>query len=172
MNLFNIIASVVLACLIFGAVVFIKYTAQKKENITYPFFVSTKDEKTNLRSGPSLDYPVISVYNKPLIPLKVLEAYKEWYKVEDYNGKSGWVYKNIISKTKTAITISDSTSVYIASQTNSKILAEIKRNNALKILDCHKEPGKFCKIEIYYEKNNIKISGWVLKTNLWGAKDE
>ena len=168
MNLINFIATVVLVILIVGSIYFIKNNANKKIITEYPFFVSTKDSKTNVRSGPSVDYPIIHVYIKANTPLIVLESYKEWYKVKDINNRTGWVYKNLLSKNKTAIITEDSVYIHTTANRLSKSVAEIKKNNFVKILTCQQYAGEFCKVEVLNIQSKTKIRGWVLKSAIWG----
>ena len=57
-----------------------------------PRYVSLKSDDANIRIGPSKNYPIEIKYIKKNYPLKVLDEYEEWRKVEDYNRNIGWIH--------------------------------------------------------------------------------
>ncbi|MDR0483906.1 MAG: SH3 domain-containing protein [Alphaproteobacteria bacterium] len=164
-GLLNAVLSIALAVFIFGSVYFIKTDSKNKtlEQAT-PEFVSTKFSQTNLRTGPSLDYPIIYTYNQRHMPLKIIDTFTEWYQIEDIYGQKGWVYKNLVIVQKHAIVI-DESSVYF-SKNRSRTLAIIKPFNIVKILECSND--NICQIEFYVDQYNLNYKGYIVKSNLWG----
>ena len=45
--------------------------------------------------------------NDIVVPLKVLEEYEGWRKVEDFNQNIGWIHKSLISGIRTGIVLSN-----------------------------------------------------------------
>jgi SH3-like domain-containing protein len=147
----------------------VKKEANRKSNQELPFFISTKNLETNLRSGPDKEYPIIIVYKKNNIPLKVIDIHNEWYQISDINNNTGWIYKNLTSSKKTAI-IKLRASVFENNTVASDKIGVINPNNIVEIIGCaKKEP--LCKIRIFIKKDNKEIKAWVEKINLWGAID-
>ena len=61
-----------------------------------PRYVSLKSNDVNLRVGPSINYPIIIKYIKQNYPIKIIEEYKDWRKIIDYEEHSGWIHKSLL----------------------------------------------------------------------------
>ncbi len=164
MNKINLILIIVLSIVILSTSIIIKLYSQNKQNISFPFYISTKNNEANLRSGPSKDYPIVLSYNAKNFPLKVIQKHNEWYQVVDYLNNQGWIYINLTSKKHSAITINNSTILYSIANVDSKQIAIIKNNYIVNISHC--DNSFFCKITLKYE--DTTISGWIEKKDLWG----
>ena len=68
-------------------------------------FLSLKNDKVNLRLGPSFEYPIKLIYKKKYLPVLVFNKSETWRKVKDYNNNSGWIHISQLSKKKSAINI-------------------------------------------------------------------
>ena len=68
-----------------------------------PYWASITAGKARMRSGPGRQFPATWLYQRPGLPVKVVETYPNWRKVEDPDGASGWVQGNLLSDTRTAI---------------------------------------------------------------------
>ncbi|MFL1780579.1 SH3 domain-containing protein [Candidatus Hepatincolaceae symbiont of Richtersius coronifer] len=167
MNMLNIILSIFLAIVILGSAYLIKLDASKKGSVSYPFFLSTRDDVTNIRSGPSLDYPIVHIYKKKGMPLKILDKNKDWYYSEDFIGNEGWVYKNLLSSRKTAVITAKSSTIYKTASSFSKALLILERNNIINIISC-KPTGVFCKVNFQSSILELEITGWISTSDMWG----
>ena len=78
----------------------------KETGLEIPRYVSLKSNDANIRVGPSMNYPIVVKYIIKNYPLKVLEEYNEWRKVEDFKKNVGWIHKSLISGTRTGIILS------------------------------------------------------------------
>ena len=72
-------------------------TISKKTGLPIPRFVSLKGNEVNLRRGPSLDYKIDWVYKRKHLPLMIVSEFGHWRKVTDFEGYSGWIYKDLLS---------------------------------------------------------------------------
>ena len=79
----------------------------KETGLEIPRYVSLKSDDANIRVGPSKNYPIEIKYIKKNYPLKVLDEYEEWRKVEDVNNNIGWIHKSLISGIRTGIVLSN-----------------------------------------------------------------
>ena len=61
-------------------------------------FLTLKNNKVNLRQGPSFDYPIKLIYNKKYLPVIILEKYDTWRKIKDFQNNSGWIHISQLSK--------------------------------------------------------------------------
>lgn len=68
-----------------------------------PFFASIAPARARMRSGPGRTFPATWLYVRADLPVRVVDTFKEWRKVEDPAGTQGWMLGTLISKTRTAI---------------------------------------------------------------------
>lgn len=169
MTKINIILAIFLTILIIGASYFIKKEANIKHytNNSYPYFLSTRYNEVNIRSGPSLDYPVIWKYLAKGLPLKIVDKSSTWLQVEDREGKKGWVYINMTTKTKTALIMQDNTNLKIAPKKEARVIAILNKNNIVRVKKCL-GINLYCKVLITLPDEK-RLAGWVLASQLWGS---
>ena len=70
-------------------------TISKKTGLPLPRFVSLKGDKV-IERGPT-DYKIDWVYKKKHLPLMIVSEFGHWRKVTDFEGYSGWIYKDLLS---------------------------------------------------------------------------
>ena len=129
-----------------------------------PRYVSLKSNDANIRVGPSKNYPIEIKYIKKDYPLKVLEEYKDWRKVEDFKMNIGWIHKSLISGNRTGIVLSkNNNNIELLNTLGGNVIGEIGRGNIVYL--------KKCKIDwCYVAVNNFK--GWMNKKYIWGIKEK
>jgi SH3-like domain-containing protein len=128
-----------------------------------PRFVSLKSNDSNIRIGPSTNYPIILKYNTQNYPVKIIDEHENWRKIYDINANEGWINKNLVKGERFAIinpaSIIDK-NVKIFSKPKGKLIGTIGKLNIVKINICL---INWCKIS--YQK----YSGWIKKSNIWGS---
>ncbi|SOB86963.1 SH3-like domain-containing protein [Sphingomonas guangdongensis] len=70
-----------------------------------PYFASISAGKAMMRTGPGRNYPASWLYVRAGLPIKVIDIYKEWRKVEDPGGTQGWMLGALLTETRTAIVV-------------------------------------------------------------------
>jgi len=68
-----------------------------------PYWASIASGRAMMRSGPGQNYPGQWLYVRPDLPIRVLEIYQSWRKVEDPDGTTGWMLVSLLSGTRTAL---------------------------------------------------------------------
>lgn len=68
-----------------------------------PYWASIAAGRAMMRTGPGRTYPATWLYVRPDLPIRVVEVYENWRKVEDPDGATGWMLVNLLSSTRTAI---------------------------------------------------------------------
>ncbi len=86
-----------------------------------PYFVSIKAEKARMRTGPGRNYPASWLYQRKDLPLKVIDIYGEWRKVEDPDGTQGWMLANLLDDTRTAMVIGTVLEMRAAPRFNARV---------------------------------------------------
>ena len=123
------------------------------------YFLTLRNDKVNLRQGPSFEYPIKLFYKKKFLPVLVQEKSENFRKVRDHENNTGWIHISQLSKKKAAITIDDDQLIFKKPSIYSKPLAILKEGRLCKI---HKCKDEWCKVSVE------KYKGWVKKKFLWG----
>ena len=124
-------------------------------------YLITKYDEVNVRNGPGLNNLILFKILKKGYPLLIVENFEDWFRIEDVEGRKGWVSKTQLSNQLSAIVISSAENIYKFPNRNSKVLAIVKRNFVIEVAKCREN---WCKVS---EK---EIKGWVNKDGLWGIK--
>ncbi len=122
-------------------------------------FLTLKNDKVNLRQGPSFEYPIKLIYKKKYLPLLILDKSDTWRQVKDLENNTGWIHISQLSKKNSAINIKNSSILYKKPTIFSNPIAKIEAGRLLLIKKCKLE---WCKI------TSGGYKGWVLKSTLWG----
>ena len=133
---------------------FISYSQAADE-----YFRTLRNDKVNLRQGPSFEYPTKIIYKKKFLPILVQDSSDNFRKVRDHENNTGWIHRSQLSKKKAAIVISDNEIMFKNSTIFSNPVAILKEGRFVKINKCKKT---WCKVE-----TNI-YKGWIKKNSLWG----
>ena len=123
------------------------------------YFRTLRNDKVNLRQGPSFDYPIKIFYKKKFLPVLIQERSDNFRKIRDHENNTGWVHISQLSKKKAAIVIDDNSILFNGSTIYSNPIAILKKGRLVKINKCK---DNWCKIK------TDEFKGWVKKENLWG----
>ncbi len=123
------------------------------------YFLTLRNDKVNLRQGPSFEHPIKIFYKKKFLPVLVKDKYENFRKIRDHENNSGWIHISQLSKKRAAIVINKEVYIYSGKTVFSKPRAVAKTGKLLLIKKCYDE---WCKI------SNKEVKGWVKTENLWG----
>ena len=123
------------------------------------YFLTLRNDKVNLRQGPSFEYPIKLFYKKKFLPVLVQEKFENFRKIRDHENNTGWIHVSQLSKKKAAIVIEEEAYIFSSNTIYSKPLAISKNGKLLLVKKCKKN---WCKI------SSSKIKGWIKKESLWG----
>ena len=128
------------------------------------YFLTLRNDKVNLRQGPSFDYPVKIFYKKKFLPVLIQDKSDNFRKVRDHENNSGWIHISQLSRTRSTVTTKNNQVIFSSPTIFSKPKAKLEIYQVLIISECTKN---WCKVK------NSKINGWIKKNHLWGIqKDE
>ena len=129
-----------------------------------PRYVSLKSDDANIRVGPSKNYPIEIKFIKKNYPLKVLDEYEEWRKVEDFNRNIGWIHKSLISGIRTGIILSnDNKKIQLLNTLDGDVIGEIGNGNIVFLEKCKID---WCLVSL------DDYEGWMNKNYIWGVKEK
>ena len=136
----------------------------KETGLEIPRYVSIKSDNANIRVGPSKNYPINIKYIIKNLPIKIIDEYNDWRKVEDFENNFGWIHKSLIKGERHGIIKPNETeSIIIYNSSDGIPIGEINRGNIVKL--------KNCKIDwcyIIFER----YKGWIKKKYIWGTKSD
>ncbi len=141
--------------IIFLLVFLITHNLYAKEE----YFLTLRNEKVNLRQGPSFDYPVKIFYKKKFLPVLIQDESENFRKIRDHENNSGWIHVSQLSKKKAAIVINNKSLIYSRNTIYSNPLAIPEVGKLLLIKKCKNE---WCKI------HSNEVEGWIKSKHLWG----
>ena len=122
-------------------------------------FLSLKKNKTNVRYGPGLDYPIKYIYRKVNLPVKQIDKKENWRRVLFLDNNSGWIHSSQLKPSNSIIAIEEK--ILFKKPSNfSEPLAKLEKGRLLVIKKCEK---KWCHI------TTGKYVGWVKIKNIWGS---
>ena len=99
------------------------------------YFLTLRNDKVNLRLGPSFDYPVKIIYKKKYLPVLIKDKSENFRKIQDHENNSGWVHISQLSKKKSGIVVKD-VILYKKPTIYSRPLANVKTGRLLVVLKC------------------------------------
>ena len=143
---------IVISCLIF--INLFQYSQAKDE-----YFMTLRNDKVNLRQGPSKDYPIKIFYKKKFLPVLVEDTSYNFRKIRDHENNSGWIHISQLSKKKAAIVISDNEIMFNSATIYSNPVVILKEGRLVKIKKCK---ITWCKV------TSGKYKGWIKKDSVWG----
>ena len=123
------------------------------------YFLTLRNEKVNLRQGPSFEYPIKLFYKKKFLPVLVQDKFENFRKIRDHENNTGWIHISQLSKKKAAITVDDDQLLFGSPSIYSKPSVVLKKGRLCKIKKCKSD---WCKVEV------DEYTGWVKKLSLWG----
>ena len=133
-------------------------SAQDRET---PYWASIRAEKVNMRIGPSEAYRIEWVYERPLLPLKVLRLKEGWRLVQDPDGAEGWVVARFLSRDRSAIVTGNGLAPIRAEPNKAaQLLWNAEPGVVGKLGDCQ---SGWCKFDV------TGRVGWISEKRLWGA---
>ena len=123
------------------------------------YFRTLRNDKVNLRQGPSFDYPIKIFYKKKFLPVLIQDRSDNFRKIRDHENNTGWIHISQLSKKKAALIVDDSSILFNDSTVYSNPVAILKKGRLVKINKCKND---WCKIK------TGEFKGWVKKESLWG----
>ena len=126
-----------------------------------PRFVSLKSDKAYLRTGPGDRYPVSWVYVRKGLPVEVIREYGIWRQVRDIGGSVGWMNKQLVSGTRTAVVTGQVRTMFAGADLQSAPVWRIAPGALVRVVLCDQA---WCRVD------HGGKSGYILRSQLWGVQ--
>ncbi len=132
--------------------------APKKPAKTYWGSISTGQAR--MRTGPGRQFPASWLYQRAGLPVKVIETYPNWRKVEDPDGTQGWIQSNLLSDDRTGMILGEVRSLRESPVASARVIWRAEPGVVGKLSDCKKG---WCKLDVRGRM------GFVEATQIWGV---
>ena len=121
-------------------------------------FLSLKKNKTNVRYGPGLDYPIKYIYRKVNLPIKQIDKKENWRRVMFFDNNRGWIHQSQL-KPSNSIIILEEKIFFTKPSDFSEPFARLEKGRLLVIKKCE---INWCNVV------TDDYSGWIKIKNVWG----
>jgi SH3-like domain-containing protein len=135
--------------------------APAQEKRKTPYFASISAGKAMMRTGPGRTYPAVWLYVRPDLPVKVVETYKEWRKVEDPGGTTGWMLGALLSETRTGFIREGVTELRERPAPGARVVWRAEKGVIGRVNQCG---GGWCRLDVHGQ------AGFVEAARLWGVE--
>jgi len=125
------------------------------------YFLMLKNNKVNVRYGPSLDYPIKFIYKKKFLPVKIIDKKENFRRIIDHKKNSGWIHRIMLKKSKSIVVLEEKI-IFKNPSKYSKPIAKLEKGRLLMIKKCK---INWCKVK------TENYSGWIKTTNVWGISE-
>ena len=114
--------------------------------------------KANIRSGPGTKYDIIwQVYE--YYPLRVIKKTGSWYRFFDFEGDKGWIYRSLVRKIPSVITIKEKCNIRSGPGTKYRVLFTTEKGVAFKVIN---RKGSWIHV-----RHSDGDKGWIYKSLVW-----
>ena len=131
---------------------------QLLSNLT-EYYLTLRNDKVNLRQGPSLEHPIKLTYKKKFLPVLIVDTSYNFRKIIDHENNSGWIHVSQLSKKKAAINNFEKSIIFKRPSKYSKPLVKLSKGRLCFVIKCKED---WCKIK------TGKYKGWIKKEKLKG----
>lgn len=125
-----------------------------------PYFASIAATEARMRTGPGRNYPVNWVYVRADLPIRVVDIYRDWRKVESSDGTAGWMQVGLLSDRRTAIVADEIAELRASPAAGARIAYRAAPGVVGRISRCS---SGWCYIDVKGR------GGYVEQARLWGV---
>lgn len=125
-----------------------------------PYFASIAAKQARMRTGPGRTYPISWLYVRADLPVKVIDVYKEWRKIEDPAGTQGWLLAALLSERRTGVVQGGVTELRDKPAFAGKVLWRAQPGVVGRLSQC---ASGWCRIDVHGQ------AGFVEASHLWGV---
>ena len=126
-----------------------------------PRFASLASAEVNVRTGPSMEHPVRWVYTRTGLPVRIVEEFDVWRRIEDPDGETGWAHASLLSVRRTVMVRGEGVQeLRRSADADARAVARLEPGVVGDLIGCE---GGWCRIDAAGER------GWLPQDALWGV---
>ena len=138
-------------------------TAADAQDRKPPYWASIASGEAMMRTGPGRNYPGTWLYKRRDLPIRVIQVYPNWRKIEDPDGEQGWMLVTLLSDRRTGIVKhGEPRNIHAKADPNSPVRYRAEHGVVGRLEKCD---GTWCRIKIG------KREGWIAQGDVWGVSD-
>ena len=127
-----------------------------------PYWASISAGKALMRTGPGKNFPATWLYQRADLPIRVLEVYPNWRRVQDPDGTTGWMLVHLLSDERTAlVTGGEPRPMHEEPNSSSRIAYRAAPGVVGRISRCK---GDWCLLDVGGKR------GYIRKDSFWGSE--
>ena len=131
--------------------------AQKRKP---PYYASISAGEARMRSGPGKNYPITWIYRRADLPIRVVDVYQDWRKVEDPDGTQGWMQVGLLADRRTGYVTGGIVELRTAPQNGAAVAWRAAPGVTGRVSRCS---GGWCFFDVHGQR------GYVEQARLWGV---
>ncbi len=135
-------------------------TAADAQRRKTPYYASIAAGEARMRSGPGKNYPTLWVYRRADLPIKVIDIYQDWRRVEDPDGTRGWFQVGLLSDRRTAYVPGETVELRASPSAGAAVAWRAAPGVVGRLSRCS---GSWCYFDVQGK------GGYVEQTRLWGV---
>jgi SH3-like domain-containing protein len=131
-----------------------------------PRYVSLKNDRVNLREGPSKEHRTSWVFQRAGLPVEITAEFETWRRIRDSEGAEGWVLHSLLSGRRTALVMpwskkpDESIALLERADERSALVARLAPNVLANVRSC---AGSWCRVTVNDHE------GFIRQDRLWGV---
>ena len=138
-------------------------TVASAQDKTPPYWASIASGEAMMRTGPGRNYPGVWLYQRRDLPIRVVQVYPNWRKIEDPDGQQGWMLVTLLSDRRTALIKPGAPrAIRVTPTANGPVRYRAQPGVVGRIEQCD---GTWCHIEIG------KRTGYIAQLDIWGVSN-
>ncbi|MEN3971743.1 SH3 domain-containing protein [Sphingomicrobium sp. XHP0235] len=138
-------------------------SASAQDEREVPYWASISSGEAMMRTGPGRTYPGTWLYQRRDLPVKIVQRYDNWRKIEDPDGETGWMSVALLTERRTAIVTGDElVDVRATVSIKSPVRYRAEPGAVGRLAECN---GTSCRIS-FGERE-----GWIAQSRLWGLDE-
>ena len=129
-----------------------------------PRFVSLKNDKVNVRKGPSSEHALAFTYQQKGLPVEITAEFETWRRIRDAEGSEGWILQNMLTGKRTALVAPGRKGSYLNLMNGPSLESGAEARLASGVVaEIKKCDGTWCRII------SSGFDGYVDQNMVWGA---
>lgn len=126
-----------------------------------PYWASISAGEARMRTGPGRQFPASWLYQRSGLPVRVIETYPNWRKIEDPDGATGWMQANLLAEDRAGLVVKGPIRpLREAPNGSARIVWRVEPGVIGKLSECRKG---WCKIDVRGKLGYIEAAA------LWGV---
>lgn len=134
--------------------------AARAQDSEAPYWASISASRAHMRTGPGRNYPASWLYRRAGLPIRVVEIYENWRKVEDPDGTQGWMLVNLLSSERTAMVHGEIRTMHAEPNGASRVVYRVEPGVSGRIRHCRQG---WCEFDVLGRRGHIRTAF------LWGV---